>query len=213
MNAGPARRRVNYFSDEVGEEEFHRSFVKLLAQMQKETFSKYLSPENTHRLKHGGQWAHPADPEALPGDMKVHHSQTAVSFDKILNHDLTVVDQALGQLAEGMESQFTQMMYSTVSAAAEKVGNTVDAKAAGSPLEAFAQMLEKVQFSADKFGNVNLPEIHVAPETSQILQRSSAAAPPEFHQRVEAIKARKIKEALEREAKRKVRFIRYGDIE
>jgi hypothetical protein len=213
MNTPPRGRRANYFSDEMGEEEFHQSFVKLLAQIQKESCSKYLSPENTHRFKHGGQWAHPAAPDVLPGDMKAHSAQTEVSFDKLVNHDLTVIDQVLRQLAESMERQFAQMMYSTVSAAAESVGNTVDAKAAGSAHEAFAQMLEKIQFSADKFGNVTLPTIHLGPETLQTLQRSAADAPLEFHQRIEAIKARKRAEALEREVQRKARFVRYGDAE
>jgi len=202
--------RANYLSDEMGEEEFHQSFVKLLAQMQKETVSKYLNPENTHRFKHGGQWAHPAAPDVLPGDMKAHSAETAVSFDKLVNHDLTVIDQVLRQLSENMERQFMQMMYSTVSAAAASVGNTVDAKVAGSPHEAIAQMLEKVEFSSDRLGNVTLPTIHAGPETVQAMRKSVADAPPEFHQRIEAIKARKTAEAVEREVQRKARFVRYG---
>ena len=213
MTAAPMKKRANYFSDETGEEEFHQSFVKLLMQMQKETISRYLRPENTHRFKHGGQWAHPAAPEALVGDIKEHSSETAIPFEKVVNHDLAVIDQVVGELAEDMERQFAQMMYSTVSAAAEKAGNTVDAKSASSPREAFAQMLEKVQFSADKFGNVTLPEVHLAPESAQKLEKSFAEAPPEFHQHIEEIKARKTTEALEREVQRKLRFVRYGGVE
>ncbi len=213
MNTLPTGRRANYFSDEVGEKEFHQSFVKLLAQVQKEAFSKYLNSENTHRFKHGGQWAHPAAPDVLLGDMKAHSAETVVSFDKVVNHDLTVIDQVLDQLSGSMERQFAQMMYSTVSAAAEAVGNTVSAKAAGSPHEAFAQMLEKMEFSADKFGNVSLPTLHLAPETFQALERSAANAPPEFHQRIEEIKARKAEEAVGREIQRKARFVRYGNTE
>jgi hypothetical protein len=213
MKTQSIRRRANYFSDETGEEEFHQSFVRLLAQIQKASISKYLNPENTHRFKHGGQWAYPAAPAALPGDMKVHSAETAVPFDKVVNHDITVIDEVFGQLAESMERQFTQMMYSTVSAAAESVGNTVSAKAAGSPHEAFAQLLGKVEFSADKFGNVSPPTMHLAPEAFQALERSTTDAPPEFHQRIEAIKARKTAEAIEREIQRKARFVRYGDAE
>ncbi|MES2878263.1 MAG: hypothetical protein V4713_07555 [Pseudomonadota bacterium] len=210
MSTPPKGQRANYFSDEMGEEEFQQSFVKLLAQMQKATVSKYLNPENTHMFKHGGQWAHPAAPDVIPGDMKAHSAQTAVSFDKLVNHDLTVIDQVLRQLTESMERQFMQMMYSTVSAAAESVGNVVDAKAVGSTHEAIAQMLERVEFSSDKFGNVTPPTIHAGPETIQALLKSAADAPPEFHQRIEAINARKTAEALEREIQRKARFVHYG---
>lgn len=213
MSAANKGRRVNYFSDVIGEAEFHRSFVMLLEKVQKGTLKKYLNPENTHRFKHGGQWANPAAPDLLPTDIKTHSTETEVSFSKLVDHDLSVIDQVLGQINEDLERQFAQQMYSTVSAAADAVGNTIDAKEAGSPREAFAKMLEKIQFSADKLGNVTLPTIHLAPETLRILQRSAADAPPEFHQRIEAIKAKKTEEALEREARRKARFLRYGDSE
>ena len=203
-------KRANYFSDEMGEKEFHKAFVKLLAQRQKETESKFLNPENRHMFKHGGQWTHPAAPDVLPGDMKAHSAQTTVSFDKLVNHDLGVIDEVLRQLSENMERQFLQMMYSTVSAAAESVGNSVDAKAAGSIYEAFAQMLEKVEFSSDRFGNVTPPTIHAGPETVHAMLKSAADAPPEFHQRIEAINVRKTAEAVEREVKRKARFVGYG---
>lgn len=213
MTISNRRRRANYFSDEMGSEVFHQSFIKLLDQKQKELFSKYLRSENTLRFKHGGQWAHPAAPDVLPGDMKAHFAETEVPFDKLVNHDLSLIDQVLGQLTESLGRQFTQLMYSTVSAAAEAVGNTVSAKAAGSPREAFAQMLEKVQFSADKRGKVTPPEIHLAPETAQAVKASVAEAPPEFHQRIETIQARKTAEAVEREVQRKARFVRYGGTE
>lgn len=207
------RKRTNYFSDETGEEEFHRSFAKLLMKVQKQTTSRYLSPENTHQFKHGGQWVHPAAPESLVSGIKEHSSKTTVPFEKLVNHDLAVIDQVVGKFAEDMERQFLQMMYSTVSAAAEMAGNTIDVKAIGSLSEAFAQMLEKVQFSADKFGKVSLPEIHLAPESGEKLRRSISEAPPEFHQRIEEIKERKTSEAIEREAHRKSRFVRYGGVE
>ncbi|RQO64461.1 hypothetical protein DBV14_00525 [Variovorax sp. KBW07] len=144
--------------------------------------------------------------------MNAHSAQTEVSFDKIVNHDLTVIDQVFSELVEGLERQFASMVYSTVSAAAEAVGNTVDAKAAGSPYEAFVKMLEKIQFSSDKFGNVTLPTVHLGPEAFKALQKSAAEASPEAHQRVEAIKAGKTAEALEREVERKARFVCYGEV-
>ena len=84
------------------------------------------------------------------------------------------------------------------------------AGAAGSAHEAIAQMLEKVEFSSDKFGTVTPPTIHAGPETVQAMRKSAADAPPEFHQRIEAINARKTAEAVEREVQRKARFVRYG---
>ena len=206
-------RRANYLSDEVGEAEFERAFSKLLAQVQKKTITKYLNPENTHRFKHGGQWINPAASGAIVGDITRHSSEAIVPFERILNHDLTVIDEVLEKLVNDMENQFLQTMYSTVSAAAKSVGNTIDGQSVGPPREAFAQMLERIQFSADRFGNVKLPEIHCAPKTAEEMAKSVADAPPEFHQRIEEIKKRKASEAIEREVERKSRFVSYGRFE
>jgi len=210
MSSAPLRRRACYFSDEVGEDDFHLSFTKLMTKVQANVVSKYLRADNTQRFKHGGQWAHPAAPQAQTTGLKEHSSETSVSFEKIANHDLTVIKEVVGGLVEDMERQFAQMMYSSVSAAAESVGNVVDTPSAGLPREAFAQMLEKIEFASDKFGTVTLPEIHSHPIAAKKLQQSIAEAPPEFHQRIEEIKARKAAEALAREVERKARFVRYG---
>lgn len=210
MTTAPFRTRANYFSDEAGEDDFNLSFTKLMTKAQANAFSKYLRAERTQRFKHGGQWAHPAAPQALATGLKEHSSETSVPFEKIANHDLTVIEQVVGGLVEGMERQFAQMMYSTVSAAAASVGNVVDTPSAGSPREAFAQILEKLEFSADKFGKVTLPEIHSHPDAAKKLRQSIDEAPPEFHHRIEEINARKSAEALAREVERKARFVRYG---
>lgn len=203
--------RVNYFSEVTGEEAFDQSFKKLLKSIHKKTFSKYLKPENTQTFKHGREWAYPAAPDIESGDLKLHSAQTEVSYEKLVNHDLSVVENVIQQLVGDMEKQFVQMMYSTVSAAAESVGNTVDAKVVGSAREAFAQTLEKIQFSANKFGEVQLPEIHLGSEIATVLEKSITAAPPDFHVRIEEIKSRKTAEAIQREVERKARFVRYGD--
>jgi hypothetical protein len=211
MPNATARKRANYFSDETGKEEYQRSFVSLLARVQKSAFAKYTRPENALRFLHGGEWKHPAAPDIEDAALNQHSSEAEVPFAKVVNHDLTIIDEVIGKLADDMERQFAQTVYSTVSAAAEKVGNSISAKAAGSPREAFAQMLEKVEFAADKFGNVALPQIHAAPETVKELQKMLIEAPSAFHERIEEIKARKTIEAQEREEQRKSRFVCYGE--
>lgn len=211
MTTAPKSKRANYFSDVTGEEDFQQSFLSLLMKVKRQAFSRYMNPENTQRFKHGGQWLHPGAPQALVGGMKTHSSETAISFESIAKHDLAIIDQVLGKLTEDMGRQLEQTMYSTISAATESTGNTIDAQKAGSPREAFAQMLEMVEFSVDKFGQVHLPEIHTGPGGTETLAKSISEAPPEFHQRVEGIKARKIAEALEREIQRKSRFACYGE--
>jgi hypothetical protein len=211
MSMAPKKMRAIYFEDERVSSAFQKSIVALLTTIQKDIVSKYLPPENTHRLRHGGKWEHPGLPDAVNGGIEQHSSVNKIQFEDIVNHDLGLIDRFVQKIAQDMERQFTQMMYSTVFTACDQTGNTVDAKAAGSTREAFAEMLEKIQFCADKFGNVRLPEIHAGPEAVSTLKNAFEDASPEFHERMEAIKARKIAEALDREVKRKARFVRYGD--
>lgn len=211
MTMSPRKKRASYFADEGAASAFDKSTAAFLATVQKGIVSKYLSPENTHRLRHGGHWTHPGLPQAVNGGLEQHSSVAEISFEDIVKHDLGVIDRFAQKLAEDMERQFAQMMYATVSAACDQTGNTIDAKTAGSTQEAFAEMIETIQFSADKFGKVNLPEIHAGPEAAAKLTKALEEAPPAFQQRIEEIKSRKIAEALDRETQRKARFVRYGD--
>lgn len=202
--------RASYFADDVAECAFGESVTAFLAAVHKDIVSRYLSPENTHRIRHGGTWTHPGLPNAVDASIEQHSSVVEIPFEDLMKHDLSAIDRFAQKFAENMEQQFAQMMYASVIAACDQTGNTVDAKATGSTLDAFAEVLEKVQFSVDKFGKVTLPEIHGGPEAIASLKKGLAAAPPDFEQRIEDIKARKTAEALERESQRKARFVRYG---
>lgn len=200
-----------YFMDEIGSAAFNTAFTQRLAKLQYEAISQYISPGNTHRFRHGGDWNHPGAPEAINGGMQTHSAIIETQFQDLVDNDLGSIDRAAQHFIETMHRQFAQMLYSTVGAACDQTGNTVDAKAEGSLANAFMAMMEKVQFSVDKNGKVNLPEVHVAPDIGARMIAALEATPPEYKARLEILKARKIEEALEREAERKAKFARYGD--
>jgi len=202
--------RRNYFSDPAGNTGFNEAVAKYLGSLQKEIVAQYLSPENTLRLHHGNAWQNPANPEAFGNGMKEHSSSTVTKFQDIVDHKLELIDQCVQQLTEGMHQQFAQMLYSTVTDACDRSGNVVHAK--DRPLEdAFIEMVEKVPFSADRHGVVRLPEVHAHPEMAKKMMAAVENAPVEYKQRLDQIKARKSKEALEREAERKAKFVSYGE--
>jgi hypothetical protein len=72
-------------------------------------------------------------------------------------------------------------------------------------------MMEKIEFVADKHGNVSLPEVHAAPGVAERMISALEAEPPEFVERFEQLKQEKILKAKEREVARKAKFIRYGE--
>lgn len=211
MATEPERRSPCYFDDPGSAVAFDKAFLQLLANTQKNVTSKYLSPENTNRLRHGGKWLHPGLPQATGMGLQQHSSAVTIPFEDLVKHDLGAIERCVQKLAADMEQQFAHMLYSTISAACEQSGNTVDAKSAGSIPEAFAEMLEKVEFGADKQGTVRLPEFHMGPEAFESFSKAMDSLPLTFHQRIEEIKARKTLEARDREAKRKARFVCYGN--
>jgi hypothetical protein len=202
--------RRNYFSDYAGNAGFNKAFGEYLGALQKEIVAKYLSPENTMRLHHGQAWQHPANSEVVDGGMKEHSVSTETNFQDIVDHKLELIDECVQHLTEGMHRQFAQMLYSTVHDSCDRTGNVVEAKVM--PLEnAFIAVMEKVSFSADRHGVVRLPEVHTHPDMAKKMMAAVENAPAEYKQRLEQIKARKSKEAIEREAERKTKFVRYGE--
>ena len=200
-----------YFIDEIGTAAFNTAFTQMLAKLQKEAISQYISPGNTHRLRHGGDWEHPGAPEAIGGGMQTHSAIVETQFQDLVDNDLGAIDRSAQHLIEAMHRQFAQMLYSTVSVACDQTGNTIDAKAEGSLENAFMAMIEKIQFSVGKNGKVNLPEVRVAPDTGARMIAALEATSPEYKERLEVIMARKIEEALGREVERKAKFACYGD--
>lgn len=202
--------RHNYFSDQAAVQGFNLALNKYLATIQKSLVAQYLPKENTLRMHHGGAWKHPANPEASDGGMEEHSAFSETKFQDIVNHRLELIGLCVAELSEEMHRQFAQMMYSTVNEACDRSGNIVDAK--GMPLtDAFISMIEKISFSADRNGDVRFPEVHAHPDFAKKMIEAFRAAPPEYKKRLDEVTERKSKEALEREAERKAKFVQYGE--
>ena len=200
----------SYFSNEACTAAFNDAFLRRLGDVRKPIVAKYLPPENTHRFRHSGNWDSPGNPEALGGEMQQHSAVLETRFDDIVANDLGLIERSIQHIVEAMDRQFAVMFYSSMSSACDRTGNVVDAKAEGSPEAAFMAMIEKIDFAVDRDGNVPLPQIHAGREAFERMVTALEATPPEYRERFEALKARKTEEALQREAERKAKFVRYG---
>lgn len=211
MDDVAAQLRREYFVDEAGAKAFHEAFARLVAEHLKKVVAQYMSPENTHRFRHGGKWVHPGAPEAMGGELRQHSAVFETQFQNLVDNDLSIISRNTENLLAAMHRQFAMMLYSTVSAVCEQTGNTVDAKAAGSMESALLEMIEKIELAVDRNGEVKLPELHAGPEAAARLNDAMSSMSPEFKQRFDDLLRRKGEEALAREAQRKAKFARYGD--
>lgn len=205
------RSRVDFLTDRASTEAFERALIKHVSEILKVSMAQLIRLENVQRFRHGGEWSHPGLPDAYNAGMQRHTSQVDIKFEELVNHDLSAISRYVNTVADDMSRQFHQMMYATISASCDQNGNVVDPKAAGGPIEGFAAMLEKIQFSADKDGNVRRPEIHLSPETFEKFRQAQHTASPELLQRIHDLGELRAAEAIEREAERKRRFVRYGE--
>lgn len=204
-------KRKSYFAERSALEAFDKALLNHTRAVIKLYVSQFVPPENRQRLRHGNSWSHPGNPQVVSTGVQQHSAELSVKFEHIIAHDLDAINRHIDMIVKAMLEQFMQMMYSTLSATCQQTGNVVDAEEAGGPLEAFAAMLEKIQFSADKQGKVTLPQVHLHPDTLKRMQDAEKTASPELLRRMEETKTRKTAEALQVEALRKARFVKYGE--
>lgn len=204
---------VDYFVDPEFVDKFNESLRKLLSTLQQHAMAKYVNPESAQRLKHGAIFSNPAAPQVYNGGIESHSTIFDIALESIIAHDITILEKCFNSFQEDMGAQFARMIYASVSKVCDQTGNVVDAKKSGSLQLAFLEMLEKIEFSSDKTGEVKLPEIHLGTDAFNEFARTMQESTPEYDALVEDIKARKVAEALDREVERKAKFVRYGESE
>jgi hypothetical protein len=205
-----AGERPSFFVFEAGEDAFNEAFTFALRQFQRALRGKFVPPENTYRLYHGDRWCNPASVEVAPGETKILSAELNILSKDIVANDLGLLQRSFLHVSETLQRQLAALMYSTMSDACNASGNVVDAQKEGSLPNSFVAMLEKVEFAADKHGVVHMPEVHAPQGIAERLMTELEAAGPEFGEKFEQLKQKKILEATEREAARKAKFARYG---
>lgn len=204
---------VDYFVDPEFVEKFNESLRTLLSTLQQQSMAKYINPESAQRIKHGAMFSNPAAPQVYNGEIETHSTLFDISLESLAAHDVTILEKSFNRFQEDVDAQFARMIYASVAKVCDKSGNVVNAKKSGSLQLAFLEMLEKIEFSVDKNGEVKLPEIHLGTDAFNEFERTMKESTPEYEALVKDVKARKVAEALDKEVKRKARFVRYGDSE
>lgn len=179
-----------------------------MAKLQEKSRRTFVSEHNVLRMNHGSNWVHSArDPEP---DTSMHtiSAEWTIPFKDIAENDLGLIGRTILPISEEMEKQFAQNMYGVVGAAAQKVGNVVDAKTTGSFGHSMLEMFRKLELGVDRDGNVSMPQMHVGPDLYARLPEEMSKVPLEINAEIERVKAEKIQDALDREAERKAKFKR-----
>jgi hypothetical protein len=200
--------RIFCFENTADEEAVETSVAVLIGEMQDQARRTFVSEHNILRLNHGRKWAHTAREPEADNNFHTISAEWVLPFDEIAKNDLGLIGRAILPMNEEMEKQFAQSMYKVVGAAAEKVGNLVDAREAGSFAHSMLEMLNKIELGVDRDGTVRMPQIHAGADAYERIVRDLANVEPELQAEIERVKAEKIEQALERERERKAKFKR-----
>lgn len=186
--------------------EVMQSFNKEVARRLREAQESFVDSNNMQRFIHGRTWqSHQShDPNGV-SELTTHRHQISVKFEDVILGKIATVPNTLSELFQAMHESFVRSLYKTVSDACDQSGNVVNAS--NGMAKAFIDMLEKVEFSVDRDGAVSLPQLHVDPGVIESIQSNKEINSPEFKAASEEIIKRKSTEALERESKRKAKFV------
>jgi hypothetical protein len=166
-----------------------------------------VAPENNLRLHHGRSWGDGREGlGGSQGNVKLTSVQTTVAFDSVMRNDTSALRDFVKSVSEQMSADMTKHIYATVSAAADSVGNVVSMAAAGSPANAFLEMLQKIEFGVNSTGEISPPAIHLSPDMWQKMFDDLNSQGPEFQAEVERIKREKSLAALQREGARRDKY-------
>lgn len=190
------------------EEEFETSVASLLGKMQADSREMFVSQHNVLRMNHGGTWVHAASDPEPDTSMHTISAEYVIPFKDIADNDLSLIARSILPLNREMEKQFGLHMYGLIGAAADKVGNVVDAKATGSFPASMLEMLRKIELGVGRDGTVSMPQIHVGPGMAERIAKELENVPPEIEAEIQQVKAEKVQQALDREAARKAKFKR-----
>lgn len=183
-----------------------KSIAKLLGKLQKQSQSLFVNEENILRMNHGARWVHSAREEDPDTTMHRISIEWVLPFKDLADNDLSLIARSILPISEDMQRQFAENMYGVVGAAAEKVGNVVDARAAGSFPQSMLEMLKKIELGVDRDGSISMPQTHVDAKTFERMKSEFENVSPELEAEFERVKADKIQAALDREAERKAKF-------
>jgi len=212
MDERQARKRGEFIAAPDTAKAIIQGFTRLAIAKHAEKSKHLISPENHVRIRHGSAWISPGLPEARNGGLRTHSAVQEIPFEAILSHDLTLIDRLSDELAENFARQMAEMVYGFVQEVCDSTGNVVTASPELPLHERVYQAIEKIEYTVGKDGKVQRPALHVDPTTFDRIRAASNATTPEFDRRFEALDAKKEAEALTREAERRAKFRKYGDV-
>ena len=200
----PTQRRVPYPAGKAGAD-FTQGVTDHIQRLVEANMARFIPPENVLRYRHGEGWSiGRADTSTDVGRFKTMDVVRSVHHEDFLNNNLGKLLEIFQEYTQELSLKNEKMVVETTAAAAESAGNEISG--AESWAEAFLESLKKIKLSADRHGNVNMPQILVHPETGEEMRAELESQGPAYERRVEAVLREKAEEARREELARLLNY-------
>lgn len=208
MQKDDTRRTKFPFLNVSAEAAFMAGFSSEIGNRLNRLRERYLPSENVLHFNHGRHWEAPANELGeKAGTMDSFGAESQLNLSDITNYRTNAIFDIIDHMTSALNAEFERLMIDTLSSATEKSGQIVSA-AGRSKAEAMYEMIEKMELSLDKDGELSMPSLIANQQVAVDIMSQLEKTTPEFEDRLNSLKARKKKEAQEREVQRLARFDR-----
>ena len=178
-------------------------------QMKETSWKSYLLSKINRIVLHEGDRIGIVREDGSNSEIKMEkqevHIRIPVEYITAGNHKK--ISEIVAVAAEEMRKKITQNIYTSISDAADSVGNTINAKGMALNPDHIYELFDKVQLDFDKNGNIKEGfEFHIHPDTIEAVKRVSQEieSDPIQKKRFDELIARKREEWRVRESNRKL---------
>jgi hypothetical protein len=193
------------------ENEAAREFATYLSALVRDQVGmklEHLVPSNnTERYYHGSGWSYQGESgNPSGGSFQLTEVSNSIGFDALVQHDLSLIPKFIESVVEELVEAMSTRIYEVLQQTTERTGNVVSAKESGSTAEAFLDMLRKIELRVGPAGKVELPQIHMHPDTASKVIAELQALGADFQGQVDSILREKTLTAVAKENERLGKF-------
>ncbi|MBX8590064.1 hypothetical protein K5D56_11835 [Pseudomonas cichorii] len=187
-----------------------RSFMRDAQEKVEALRETYVDSRNVHSFSHGTSWqSHNSYAPDHVSHLQTQSHESRVSFEDVLMGKLEVIPESLTSLVNSMMDGFGKSFLQTISQVCEENDRVVSTS--GSLGEQLIAALEAVEFSVDRDGSIQKPQMMVGSEIMKKILHDSPMLSPELQAKAQTITELKSAQAMEREVARKAKFVKGAD--
>ena len=142
------------------------------------------------------------------GEYKRHSTEVRVDDERILSNDLSLVNELIFNMAEGMHEEFMQSLLKEMDETCTRFGRVTNIPKDASLADGLLECLADIHASVDVNGGVSYPQMMLNPELFERLKLELLTRGDDVKRKATEIRAKAEIDAREREAERLAKFDR-----